>query len=78
MLDVLIFAVNNIEKNETTTIDWLNWDEDMKMIIEFDFKACFFVEIIIDSIIDHFVDVSEMKRNDSFRFFLIQITDETR
>jgi hypothetical protein len=41
MLDVLIFAVNNTEESETTTINWLNWDENMKMIIEFDFKFVF-------------------------------------
>ncbi len=49
----------------------------MKMLIEFDFKACFFVENMLDSMTNRFVDVSEIKRNDS-RFLLIQITDETR
>ena len=78
MLDVLTLFVEKIEKSETTMIDWLSWDEDMKMIIEFNFKACFFVENMIESMIDRFVDVSEMLRNDFFRFFLIQITNETR
>ncbi len=50
----------------------------MRMIMRFDSKACLFVEDMIDSIIDRFVDVSEMKENDFFRFFLIQITDEIR
>jgi hypothetical protein len=50
----------------------------MKMIIEFDFKVYFFVENMIESMIDHFIDVSKMKKNDSFRFFLIQITNKTR
>jgi hypothetical protein len=87
MLDVLTFFVERIVKNETTTTDWLNWDEDMKMIIEFDFRVYFFVESfriyffvenMIESMIDRFVDVSKMKKNDSSRFFFIQITDETR
>jgi hypothetical protein len=50
----------------------------MKMIIEFNSKICLFVENMINSMIDNFVDVSEMKENDFFRFFLIQITNETR
>ncbi len=49
------------------------------MIIEFDSKACFFVEDPIDSKIDRFADLSEISaKNDSSRFFLIQMTDETR
>ncbi len=78
MLDVFTFAVESIEESETTSIDWSNWDEDMRMIIEFDFKTCFFVESMIDFVIDRFVDVSEMKSNDFFRFFLIHVTNETR
>ncbi len=50
----------------------------MRMIIEFDFRTCLFVEDMIESMIDRFVDVSEMNKDDSSRFFLIQITDETR
>jgi hypothetical protein len=48
------------------------------MIIEFDFKICFFVESMIDFMIDRFVDVSEMTKNDFSRFFLIHVIDETR
>ncbi len=42
------------------------------MIIEFDSKACLFVEDSIDSMIDHFVDISSeiLTRSDSLRFFL--------
>jgi hypothetical protein len=68
MLDVLTFAVESTEKSETTAVDWLNWDEDMKMIIEFDFKDCLFVENMIDSMIDCFVDVSKMKKMIFFAF----------
>jgi hypothetical protein len=78
MLDVFTFAVESIEKSETTSVDWSSWDENMKMIIEFDFRICFFVEDMIDFVIDCFVDVSEMKKNDFFRFFLIHVTNETR
>jgi hypothetical protein len=60
MFDVFIFAVENTKKNETTSADWLNWDENMRMIIEFDFRICLFVENMIDSMIDRFVDVSEV------------------
>jgi hypothetical protein len=76
MLDVFIFVVESTEKNETTSVDC--WNENMKMIIEFDFKICFFVEDMIDLMINRFINVSKMKKNDFFRFFLIQITDETR
>ncbi len=41
MFDVLILFVERIEKNETTIINWLNWDEEIKMIIEFNSKICF-------------------------------------
>jgi hypothetical protein len=41
----------------------------MKMIIEFDFRICFFVENMIDSMINRFVDVLKMKKNDFFAFF---------
>ncbi len=80
MLDVLAFAVKSAEENETTMIDSLNWDEDMRMIIEFDSMICLFVENSIDSMIDRFVDVLfEISTiNDFSRFFLIQMTDETR
>ncbi len=79
MLDVLILVVEITEKSETTTtIDWLNWDENMRMIIEFDFRTCFFVEEKNDSRTDRFVDISEVKRDDSSRFFLIQMINETR
>jgi tRNA U38,U39,U40 pseudouridine synthase TruA len=71
MFDVFTFAVESIEKSETTSVDWLSWDENTRMIIEFDFRACLFVENMIDSMIDHFVDVSKMTKNDSFRFLLI-------
>ncbi len=80
MLIVLILAVEKIENDETTTTttNWWSWNENMKMIIEFDFRTCLFVEDMIDSMIDHFIDVSEINENDFFRFFLIQMTDETR
>ncbi len=49
------------------------------MIIEFDSKAYFFVEDSIDSKTDHFVDLFEIStKDDSSRFFLIQMTNETR
>jgi hypothetical protein len=49
----------------------------MKMITKFDFKICFFVEDITDSMIDRFVDeISTV--DDSSRFSLIQMTNETR
>jgi hypothetical protein len=77
MLSVLIFAVERIEKSETSTVDWLSWDEEMKMITKFDFRICLFVESIIDSMIDRFVDeISTI--DDSSRFSLIQMTNETR
>jgi hypothetical protein len=43
------------------------------MIIEFDSKACLFVEDLIDSKIDRFADVlfEISTKNDSSRFFLI-------
>ncbi len=80
MLDVLTSAVKNVEKSQTTTVDWLSWDEDIRMIIEFDSMTCFFVENLIDSMIDHFADVlfEISTKNNSSRFFLIQMTDETR
>ncbi len=78
MLDVLTFFVERLEENETTIIDWLNWDESMRMIIEFDFRTYLFVEDMTESMIDRFVDVSKMNKDDFSRFFLIQITDETR
>jgi hypothetical protein len=40
------------------------------MIIQFDSRICFFVESMINSMIDRFVDVLKMRKNDSFRFFL--------
>ncbi len=76
MLDVLTFVVKSAEKSETTVIDSLSWDEDMRMIIEFDSMIYLFVESSIDSMIDRFVDIST--KSDSSRFFLIQMTDETR
>jgi hypothetical protein len=77
MLSVLISAVEKIEKNKTTTIDWLNWNEKMRMITKFDFRVYFFVESIIDSMIDRFVDeISTIE--DFFRFSLIHMTNETR
>jgi hypothetical protein len=50
------------------------------MIIEFNSKIYFFVEDFIDLMIDHFVDIlfKISTKNDSSRFFLIQITNETR
>jgi hypothetical protein len=49
------------------------------MIIEFDWKVCFFVENLIDSKIDRFADLFEIStRSDSSRFFLIQMINETR
>jgi hypothetical protein len=79
MLNVLTFSVERIEKSETTVTDWLSWDEKIKMIIEFDSRACLFVEDSIDSEIDCFADLSEIStRSDSSRFFLIQMTEETR
>ncbi len=78
MFDVFTLAVESTEESETTSTDWSNWDENMRMIIEFDFRTCLFVEDMIDFVIDRFVDVSKMKKNDSFRFFLIHVTDETR
>ncbi len=50
----------------------------MRMIIEFDFRTYLFVEDMTESMIDRFVDVSKMNKDDFSRFFLIQITDETR
>jgi hypothetical protein len=38
MLNVFSSVVENIEKNKTSLVNCLIWDEDMKMIIEFDFK----------------------------------------
>ncbi len=80
MLDVLNSAVKSAEMSETTTVDWLNWDEDIRMIIEFDSMICLFVESSIDSKIDCFVDAlfEISTRSDFSRFFLIQMTDETR
>jgi hypothetical protein len=79
MLDVLTLFVERVEESETT-MTWLSWDEKIRMIIEFDSKACFFVEDSIDSVIDRFADISLKisTKNDSSRFFLIQMTDETR
>jgi hypothetical protein len=50
------------------------------MIIEFDSMTCLFVEDSIDSKINRFADVlfEISTRSDSSRFFLIQMTDETR
>jgi hypothetical protein len=75
MSDVLILSVERVEESETTMIDWLSWDEEIRMIIEFDSRICLFVEDSIDSETDRF-EIST--RNDSSRFFLIQMTDETR
>ncbi len=70
MFDVLTLFVEKIEKNKTTIIDWLNWDEKIKMIIEFNSRICHFVEDLIDSKINHFADLFEIStRNDSSRFF---------
>jgi hypothetical protein len=79
MLDVLILSVEKVEKSETT-MTWLNWDEEIRVIIEFDSKACFFVENSIDSMTDRFADIlfKVSTRSDFSRFFLIQMTDETR
>jgi hypothetical protein len=48
------------------------------MITKFDFKTCFFVENIIDSMIDRFVN--EILTVDDFfsRFSFIQMTNETQ
>jgi hypothetical protein len=77
MLDVLTSAMKSAKKNETTMMNSLNWNEDMRMIIKFDSMTCFFVENSIDLMIDRFVDISfEIStKNDSSRFFLIQMTD---
>jgi hypothetical protein len=40
----------------------------MQMIIEFNFKICLFVENMIDSMIDRFVDVLKMKKMIFFVF----------
>jgi hypothetical protein len=79
MLNVLTSAVKSTEKSETITINWLSWDENIRMIIKFDSIIYLFIENLIDSIIDHFVDVLlEISiENDFSRFFLIQITNET-
>ncbi len=86
MFDVLTSDDERIEKNEATKTDWLNWDEEIKIVIEFDFDACFFVEISIDSMTNRFVDIlfefsAEGAENsyveNSSRFSLIQMTDET-
>jgi hypothetical protein len=73
MLDVLTLFVERIEESETTVIDWLSWNEKIKMItefdsrtclfaedsiVEFDSRACLFVESSIDSMIDRFTDIS--------------------
>ncbi len=72
MLDVLILFVEKIEKNETAVINWLSWDEKIKMIIEFNSRICLFVEDSIDSEVDRFADLFEIStKNDSSRFFLI-------
>jgi hypothetical protein len=72
MLDVLILSVEKIEESETAITDWLSWDEEIRMIIEFDSKACLFVEDSIDSKIDRFADLFKIStKNDSSRFFLI-------
>ncbi len=80
MLDVLTFAVKSAEKNKTTMIDSLSWDESIRIIIEFDSMTCLFVADSIDSMIDRFADISSeiSTKSDSSRFFLIQMTDETR
>jgi hypothetical protein len=73
MLDVLNSVVKNVEMSEMTTINWLNWDKDIKLIIEFDTMIYFFVENSINSKIDRFVDVlfEISSKNDFSRFFLI-------
>jgi hypothetical protein len=78
MLNVLILIVERIEKSETTTVDWFDWDEAMRMITKFDFRACFFVENITDLMIDRFVDEISTVDDSSSRFLLIQMTNETR
>jgi hypothetical protein len=80
MLDVLNSAVKSVEMSETTTVDWLSWDEDIKMIIEFNSMICLFVEDSIDLKINRFVNAlfEILTKNDSSRFFFIQMTDETR
>jgi hypothetical protein len=50
----------------------------MRMIIEFDSMTCLFVEDLIDSMIDRFADIELSTKNDSSRFFLIQMTNETQ
>ncbi len=71
MLDVLNSAVKNVEMNETTAVDC--WDEDIRMIIEFDSMTCLFVENSIDLKIDHFADslFEIWTKNVSSRFLLI-------
>jgi hypothetical protein len=68
MSNVLIFSVERVEESETTMIDWLSWSEKIRMIIEFNSKACLFVEDSINSEIDRF-EIST--KDDSSRFFLI-------
>ncbi len=50
------------------------------MIIEFNSMICFFVEDLINSMIDYFVNAlfEISTKNDFWRFFLIQMTNETR
>jgi hypothetical protein len=70
MLSMLIFAVEKIEASKTMTINWLSWNEKMKIITKFDFKIYFFVENIINAMINCFVD--EISTIDVFfRFSLI-------
>ncbi len=79
MLDVLTLSVERIQKSETAVADWLSWHEEISMIIEFDSRTCLFVEDSIDSETDRFADLFEIStKDDSSRFFLIQMTDETR
>jgi hypothetical protein len=56
MLDVLTLFVEKVKKSETT-MTWLSWNEKIRMIIEFDSKICFFVEDLIDSMINRFADI---------------------
>jgi hypothetical protein len=73
--DVLISVIDDENENDDV-FAWKTWIE-MKIVIELDFKICFFDERLNDSKINRFDDVSIKISTSCECFFLIQIIDET-
>jgi hypothetical protein len=67
----------DVEDESDAAVDWKIWVK-IRIVIEFDFKTCLFVEKLIDSKIDRFDDFSIEISTSCECFFLIQMTNETR